>query len=281
MTKRGWLTTLAACALLAGCASTSGAGPQTGAQAKAAPSPLKEIMPGYLPGYLAPGTAPNSLSLLPPPPAAGSAAQARDDEAAKAAVALSGTPRWTLATHDAELKFPKAAQTFACAMDVKISEADTPNLYRLLRRTLADNGLSTYPTKNKFKRARPFTVNGAPICTPNEEQVLRNDGSYPSGHSAIGWGWALVLTQVAPDRANEVLARGRAFANSRVICNVHWLSDTEEGRTMASAVVAKLQSDATFQTDLAAAKAEVAAARAKGLKPDGDCAAEAAQLAAG
>lgn len=270
MTKRGWLTTLAACALLAGCAS-----------AGAAPNPLKEIMPGYLPGYLPPGTTPSSLSLLPPPPAAGSAAQARDDEAAKAAAPLAGTPRWTLATQDAELKFPKAAQTFACAMDVSISQADTPNLYRLLRRTLADNGLSTYPTKNKFRRPRPFTVNGAPICTPNEEKVLRNDGSYPSGHSAIGWGWALVLTQVAPDRADEILARGRAFTNSRVVCNVHWLSDTEEGRTMASAVVAKLQSDASFQVDVKAAKAEVAAARAKGLQPAGDCAAEAAQLAAG
>ena len=278
MTARRWMTTLALAAMTAGCASSAGTDPASQAAAK---PPLKEIIPGYLAGYLPAGTAPNSLNLLPPPPAAGSAAQARDDEAAKAAVALNGTPRWTLATHDAELKFPKAAETFACAMDVKISEADTPALYVLLRRTLADNGLSTYPTKNKYKRARPFTVNGAPICTPNEEQVLRNDGSYPSGHSAIGWGWALVLTEVAPDRANEILARGRAFTNSRVVCNVHWLSDTEEGRTMASAVVAKLQSNPDFQADVEAAKAEVAAARAKGLKPAGDCAAEAAQMAAG
>lgn len=278
MTARRWMITLALAAATAGCASTSGSGPAPQAAAK---PPLKEIMPGFLPGYLPPGTAPNSLTLLPAPPAAGSAAQARDDAAAKAAVALNGTPRWTLATHDAELKFPKAAETFACAMDVKISEADTPALYVLLRRTLADNGLATYPTKNKYKRARPFTVNGAPICTPNEEKALRNDGSYPSGHSAIGWGWALVLPQVAPDRANEVLARGRAFTNSRVICNVHWLSDTEEGRTMAAAVVAKLQSNPDFQADVEAAKAEVAAARAKGLRPDTDCAAEAAELAAG
>lgn len=278
MTARRWMTTLALAAMAAGCASSAGIGPAPQAAAK---PPLKEIIPGYLAGYLPTGTAPNSLNILPPPPAAGSAAQARDDEAAKAAVALNGTPRWTLATHDAELKFPKAAETFACAMDVKISEADTPALYVLLRRTLADNGLSTYPTKNKYKRARPFTVNSAPICTPKEEQVLRNDGSYPSGHSAIGWGWALVLTQVAPDRANEILARGRAFTNSRVVCNVHWLSDTEEGRTMASAVVAKLQSNPDFQADVEAAKAEVAAARAKGLKPAGDCAAEAAQMAAG
>ncbi len=43
----------------------------------------------------------------------------------------------------------------------------------------------------------------------------------------------------------------------------------------------KLQSDPDFRADVEAAKAEVAAARAKGLKPDRDCAAEAAQLAAG
>ena len=77
------------------------------------------------------------------------------------------------------------------------------------------------------------------------------------------------------------LARGRAFTNSRVMCNVHWLSDTEEGRTMASAVVAKLQSNPDFQADVEAAKAEVAAARAKVLMLAGDCAAEAVVVAAG
>jgi acid phosphatase (class A) len=277
MTKRGWLTTLAAVALVAGCASSAGTAPQN----QTAAAPLKEIRPGILAGYLPTDAVPNSLSLLPPPPAAGSAAQARDDASAKAAVALNGGPRWLVATQDAELKFPQAAETFACAMDVKISEADTPKLYVLLRRTLADAGLSTYPTKNKYKRPRPFTVNNAPICTPADEALLRNDGSYPSGHSAIGWGWALVLTQVAPDRADALLARGRAFGQSRVICNVHWLSDTEEGRLMAAAAVAKLQSNAAFLADVEAAKAEVAAARAKGLKPNRDCATEAAQLAAG
>ncbi|MES2036138.1 MAG: phosphatase PAP2 family protein, partial [Pseudomonadota bacterium] len=215
------------------------------------------------------------------PPAAGSAAQARDDEAAKAAVALHGGPRWAQATQDAELKFPQAADTFSCALGVPVTETTTPRLYVLLRRTLIDNGLSTYPTKMKYQRPRPFTVNGAPICTPADEDALRKDGSYPSGHSAIGWGWALILAQVAPDRADAVLARGRAFGQSRVICNVHWLSDTEEGRMMASATVARLQSDADFRIDLDAARAEIAAARAKGLKPTRDCAKEAEQLAAG
>jgi acid phosphatase (class A) len=262
---------LAFALLAAGCSSTGAQKPQTAAKAPpAAPT-----------GYLSADNLPNSLSLVPPPPAPGSAAQARDDEAAKAAVALSRGPRWLQAITDADLTFPATAETFACAMDVRISEADTPHLYTLLRRTLLDAGRSPYPTKNKYQRARPFTVNGAPICTPAFDAILRKDGSYPSGHAAVGWGWALILAEVAPDRANEVLARGRAFGQSRVVCNVHWTSDIEEGRTMGAAAVAKLHSSPEFRADVAAAQAEVAAARAKGLRPSRDCAKEASQLAAG
>ena len=173
---------------------------------------------------------PNSLSLLPPPPALGSAAQARDDTAAIAAVARSGGPRWMQAVEDADLHFPKVAETFSCAVGVRITEADTPRLYVLLRRSLVDAGLSTYPTKIKYQRVRPFMVDGGATCTPGDEAALRKDGSYPSGHSALGWAWALILVEAAPERAEAILARGRAFGQSRVACNVHWLSDTEEGR---------------------------------------------------
>jgi acid phosphatase (class A) len=150
----------------------------------------------------------------------------------------------------------------------------------LLRRSLTDNGLATYPTKNKYQRARPFTLNGSAICTPQDEAFLRTNGSYPSGHSAIGWAWALILTEIAPERADAILARGRSFGDSRAVCNVHWLSDVEEGRVIASATVAKLHSQADFRADLAAAGAEIATARAKGLHPARDCAKENASLAA-
>ena len=142
-----------------------------------------------------------------------------------------------------------------------------------------DVGLSTYPTKNKFHRTRPFVATSTSTCTPDEEDFLRNDGSYPSGHSAIGWGWALVLAEAAPDRADAVLARGRAFGQSRVICNAHWLSDTEEGRVMAAAAVAALHANADFRAALAASSKEITAARWAGQRPRRDCEKEAAQLA--
>ena len=276
MTRHGRHTALALIVLTSGLTATAGA------RLSAQPAPAVAPPPASLSvvsGYMPPGGAPSSLTLLPPPPAPGSAAQTRDDAVAKDAVALRGTPRWDLATQDADLRFPTAAGTFSCAVGVAISETDTPRLYGLLRRSLSDVGLSTYPTKTRYQRPRPFAVNGAPICSPAVEAGLRRDGAYPSGHVAIGWGWALILTEVAPDRADAILARGRAFGQSRVVCNVHWISDTEEGRTMGAATVAKLHAQAAFRADVEAARAEVAAARARGLPPSRDCAREAAQMA--
>ena len=87
------------------------------------------------------------------------------------------------------------------------------------------------------------------------------------------------VTELAPDRRDAVLARGRSFGESRLVCNAHWQSDVLEGRAVGAGVVADLHSDATFTADMAAAKDEIAAARQGGATPDRDCAAEAAALA--
>ncbi len=244
-----------------------------------APGPAKALALHFLPGYLPRAQLPDSLALLPAPPAPGSAAYAADLAAAHEAVALRDTPRWTLATQDADLSFPAAAGTYSCAIGAAITEADTPATYRLLRRSLADAGLATYTAKTHYQRTRPFVIDGAPICTPQESALLAKDGSYPSGHTSAGWAWALILTEIAPDRAGQILARGRAFGDSRMICNVHWHSDVEAGRFVGAATVARLHADPGFEADLALAKAEIAAARAKGSTPNRDCAAEAAALA--
>ncbi|MEZ5559186.1 MAG: phosphatase PAP2 family protein [Pseudomonadales bacterium] len=242
------------------------------------PDSVPELRPGILQGYLAPEMLPDSFALLPPPPAEGSAALALDREMSEKALALQGSPRFDLAAADAVLRFPDAVGTFACAIGVPITEQDTPNLYMLLRRSLTDAGLSTYAAKNRYQRTRPFVVNGQPTCTPQEEAMLSNDGSYPSGHSALGWAWALILAELVPDRSDAILARGRAFSESRVICNVHWYSDVEEGRFMGSAAVARLHGDPVFRAQVDKAREEVEKLRVAGAVPVGDCEAEAKAL---
>ena len=126
---------------------------------------------------------------------------------------------------------------FSCALGIEISEETTPSLYMLLWRTMTDIGLSPYAAKNAYGRERPFMVRKEPVCTPGDEEALRGDPSYPSGHTAIGWGWSLILTELAPDRAEALLARGRAFGESRNVCNAHWYSDVVAGRMTGAAAV--------------------------------------------
>ena len=232
------------------------------------PDTLKELKHGLVEGYLPPSSLPNSLELLPAPPQSGSAAYALDVATAEATFQLRGTPRWDLAARDADLHFPAAASIYSCALGVPISKEETPRLYSLLRRVLTDAGLATYRAKNHYQRARPFTVNNQPICTPEDEKGLRNDGSYPSGHTAAGWAWALVLSEVAPERRDQLLLRGIEYGRSRSICNVHWISDVQAGQTIGSTAVAQLHTDPVFRADLRAAALEVKALRDQGQTPD-------------
>ncbi|NQV66157.1 MAG: phosphatase PAP2 family protein [SAR86 cluster bacterium] len=242
------------------------------------PAPVDEIRPGILRGYLSVADLPDSLGLLPAPPALGSAAEAQDIWLSGIALTLQGSPRWALATQDAVYTFPEVAGTFSCAINAPINEIDTPHTYRVLRRSLVDAGYSTAVAKNHYKRPRPFMVNSQPTCTPDSELALRDNGSYPSGHTAFGWAWGLILSELVPERTNQIIKRGRAYGVSRMVCNVHWNSDVESGRTMAAATVARLHADPVFQLDMAAAKQELAELISRGLPPSRDCAVEAAAL---
>jgi acid phosphatase (class A) len=232
--------------------------------------------PARVMGYLSAGDLPDSVSLIPPPPAQGSPAFALDEQVSRKALSLRGTPAWALATEDADLAFPHVVKAFNCALGAQINEQDTPRLYLLMRRSFVDASMSTFAAKDKYARPRPFMVNKQATCSPAEEARMLKSGSYPSGHSALGWAWALILSEVAPEQTNALLARGRAYAQGRTVCNVHWQSDIIEGMIVGSAAVARLHGNPEFLADVEAARKEVIDTRRKGLKPTGDCKLEAA-----
>ena len=233
---------------------------------------------GYLKGYLDRKDLPDSLALLPKPPNEGSAQQLADQDSYRDSRALRGGPRWIQAAADVNLKWPKAADTFSCALGIAISQDKTPHLNMLLRRSLLDAGLATYAAKDHYKRQRPFVVNQDSTCAAAEEESLRKDGSYPSGHAALGWAWALLLTELAPERSDALMARGLAFGHSRMVCGVHWPSDISTGQTIGAATVARLHANDSFVAQMALARAEIAQSRARGAQPALDCASEAAAL---
>jgi|TARA_B100001123_G_C15131781_1_gene955656 acid phosphatase (class A) len=247
-------------------------------ESAAAERQVKEIMPGFLEGYLPRADQLDSKVFVLPSPAKNSARQALDNAWAESMQSLRGTPRWALAVRDANLTFPAPADVFSCAMGIPVNEEDTPALYMLLWRTMTDIGLAPYSAKNAYQRARPFMVREESVCTPQDEEILRKDGSYPSGHTSIGWGWALILTELLPDRAEAILARGRSFGESRNVCNAHWYSDVVAGRLTGAAAVAKLHANDEFLAAMDAARSDVERARAADLTPNIDCEAEAKAL---
>jgi acid phosphatase (class A) len=247
-------------------------------EAAGAGEQVKEIMPGMLEGYLSKEEQLNSKAFVLPSPSEESAMQAMDTAWADQMQSLRDTVRYDLATSDADLAFPAPADVFSCALGIPVSEEDTPALYMLLRRTLTDIGLAPYSAKNAYQRERPFMVREETVCTPQDEEVLRKDGSYPSGHTSIGWGWALILTELAPHRAEAILARGRSFGESRNVCNAHWFSDVAAGRLVGAAAVAKLHANDEFLAAMDAARADIDRAHKAGLKPTLDCEAEATAL---
>ena len=235
------------------------------------PPDVSKTNSGIQAGYIKTGSYPDISAMLPPPPAPGSSAFALDEEVNRKCLTLRDTLRWKLAAMDADTNFPDAAGIFSCALNAPVTERETPRLYTLLRRICFDERQTNKKVKSKYMRTRPFTLNGEPTCKQEDEKFLKNNGSYPSGHASLGWAWALVLSEISPDNADAILARGRAFGESRVICNVHWYSDVVEGYLVGSAIVARLHTNPEFRNDVEAARAELAIVRAKGLKPARDC----------
>ncbi|MDQ1153654.1 phosphatase PAP2 family protein [Brevundimonas sp. SORGH_AS_0993] len=253
--------------LTAGCA---GGGPKT--DRTVAETTFWQGFRDHPHGYLTAENAPNAADFLPPPPAEGSLREQVDIAAYRALRALEGSERWAIARADAEIETPRAPHAFDCALGFRFEPEKTPTLTMLLGRMLGDLETIQTPAKRGFFRKRPFVVEPLPICIA-PEAWLAASGSYPSGHSALGWAWALVLAEMAPDRADPILRRGLAYGESRAVCGVHYVSDVEAGRIVGAALVARLKADPAFQADFARAREEFDAARAAAKERTPACAA--------
>ncbi|MEI9997441.1 MAG: phosphatase PAP2 family protein [Rhizomicrobium sp.] len=224
--------------------------------------------------YLSPEATPDGVRILPPPPAPRSPVAIADRKVFAATRRLRGSPRWKVATSDVDTG---PFEHFACALGVKLTPRTAPALARLLDRAGTSGVVD--PVKRFYRVPRPYIGSAAPICQARTAALAAN-GDYPSGHAASGWMEALILAELAPDRATQILARGRAFGESRLICGAHSLSAVEAGWLAGAATTAALHGSAAFRADLEAARAEMATIRASASAPDAAaCRAEAAALA--
>lgn len=246
--------------LLAGCATTS-----------PTPSPMPAATEGK--GYLAEPVALHMAQVLPPAPQPGSARYEADRQVFRATRRLEGTPRWTLATTDVNLEVPDMLRDFSCAMGMPLDASRLPRLAAMLKKVDTDGVSITEPAKKANHRQRPFLIDEGAVCQSKEK--LARSFDYPSGHATWGWTVGLILAELAPDRADDVLLRARSFADSRVVCGAHNLSAIQAGQINGSAIVARLHAEPVFRTDMEAAKKELDALRVSSAPmPRAQCAAE-------
>ena len=251
---------------LAAAATMIGAAPATKtAPAPAAPQP-----------YLG-ASAPDTYKILPPAPVPGTTRYEADRTIFLQTRSLKDSTRWAMAQGD--VNSAAILKGMSCAVGVELTPQNAPKTTALIFRTRTDVSRATNHPKDIYKRQRPYLIDEGPTCVDKTADLAQSP-DYPSGHNTWGWTVGLILAELAPDRATEILSRAKAFGESRLVCGVHNLSAVEAGLMNGSIVVAGLHGSEEFRKDMDAARKEVAAARRAGPAPDPAMCAKEAELVA-
>jgi acid phosphatase (class A) len=233
-------------------------------------------------GYLDAGEF-DVTSVIEPAPRPGDPRYEADRAIFRETRGLVGSERYGLATNDVQTRAPAMLRDFSCAVGITLTPENAPRLVAVVQRAAADTGAQAGRAKEAYRRERPYVIDEGPTCQPPAElfdaRANRASYDYPSGHATWGWTWAVVLAGAAPDRAQQVLERGRAYSESRIVCGVHNESAVEAGMLAASATMALVQAKPAYQADLAAARQELDALRHSAAERPTGCEAEARLVA--
>jgi acid phosphatase (class A) len=209
----------------------------------------KETAPN--PHWLSNGEVKALLASEPPPPAPDSA----EDKADLQADIDAQKTRTDAQVDEAKKDANYSVALFTDSITPKITPQCDPVTFHFFDELNVQIGEVVTLSKNHFHRLRPYL--GHPDVI---HSVFPAGGfSYPSGHSAHSWAFAVVLGQIYPDQAQAFLDRAHQIAQSRVDAGVHYPTDINEGEVLGKEIAKELLAKPEFQKRLQAAKAEIAA----------------------
>jgi acid phosphatase (class A) len=231
------------------------------------------------------------MALLPPPPAADSPQQQADIQAvldAQRRARAEGTTQ--RAIDDSE----ETCARFKDVLGPQLKSEAAAKALKFVNEAAASAGAAASPPKLYWKRPRPYMVSSEvqrladvapdgetsrseyppdPACAeppPKDAeeaakqkaakakaQKLKDNTSYPSGHTTVGTSCAILLSEIFPERRSELFARARQYAESRMIVGAHFPSDLESGRITAVIGTSLLMQNARFERDFFAAQSEL------------------------
>jgi len=193
-------------------------------------------------------------AVLSPPPAPASV-QAAYEMAELQRLERDRTPaEFARAKHDDEVE---DASIFAEAIGPGFDLKTLPATARVMGEVRVEEKATANAAKAWFARSRPW------IIDPRLQSCSREDepkSSYPSGHATMGYSMGLVLAQLEPSHAAQIMARASEYAENRLVCGMHFRSDIVAGQALGTLVAAKLMANPAFRQDVGAAAAELKAA---------------------
>jgi acid phosphatase (class A) len=197
--------------------------------------------------YLPPGK-PDGAELLPPPPLPGSAEQAADMASVRAVFHGRTEAEKKRATMDSGLSFTLFGPAIGADFDLE----KLPKTKAMLEKMKKDiQGAIDLP-KNHYQRQRPYQLDEGLVFGKPESSF-----GYPSGHSARGTVYAMLLAELFPEKKEAILAIGRDIGWDRVLIGKHFPTDIYAGRVLGRAIVRELKKSEAFQHDFAEAKDEI------------------------
>ena len=207
--------------------------------------------------YLTAEEVPNAVYWLPAPPAPGSSQFMHDiSQYYWGKEQRQDTLRAQKAIREAAYEIADMVPLFSEAFGFEISEEKTPAIYKVVYRGVETIRLSATEPKATYMRTRPYVYFNEPTLVPQDEEELRTNGSYPSGHTIKAWGMALVLCEINPDAQDALYKLGYEWGQSRVIAGFHWQSDVDASRLLAAACYARLHTCKSYLDDMKAAQKE-------------------------
>ena len=212
--------------------------------------------------YLTVEQIPDAVMFLPPPPEEGTPQFAYDEAQYQWGKTQRAGARGIRAIREETTNVDSMAAMFSGAFGRKLSRETTPKTMRLLDRSIRTFRLGATRPKATYMRLRPYVFYREGTLIPRSEEGSRGSGSYPSGHTVRGWGLALVLAELNPERQDTLLKAGYEWGQSRVIAGYHWQSDVDASKLLSSATFARLQASPEYMEDFAAAQEELKALEA-------------------
>ena len=200
---------------------------------------------------------PNALSFYPAPPETTSVQFMYDISQYMWGKAMrADSARAALAVAQAVETIEDMAKMFSEPFGMEISAKKTPAIMNMLERGIRTLKQVGSLPKRHYMRRRPYDRFNESTLVPAEEERLRTNGSYPSGHTVRAWSMALLLVEVNPAAQDALLKYAYEWGQSRVIAGFHWQSDVDASKVLVSGAFASLHNDETFLADMKKARAE-------------------------